>query len=60
MALLKFAGFLLLLFLLFIGEAVHASSASFDENYQITWGYDHITPLHGGQEIQLSMDASSG
>ncbi|KAL3725114.1 hypothetical protein ACJRO7_030172 [Eucalyptus globulus] len=60
MALLKFAGFLLLLFLLFIGEAVHASSASFDENYQITWGYDHITPLDGGQEIQLSMDASSG
>ncbi|KAF8014781.1 hypothetical protein BT93_H0551 [Corymbia citriodora subsp. variegata] len=61
MALSKLAGFLLLFLLLFIGGgAVHASNASFDENYQITWGYDHVVPLDGGQEIQLSMDASSG
>ncbi|KAI3408940.1 Xyloglucan endotransglucosylase/hydrolase [Psidium guajava] len=60
MALSKFAGLLLLL-LLFIGRAVHASGASFfDQNYYIRWGFDHVASLDTGREVQLSMDASSG
>ncbi|XP_022758698.1 xyloglucan endotransglucosylase/hydrolase protein 2-like [Durio zibethinus] len=32
----------------------------FDENYEITWGSDHVLSLNQGSEIQLSMDISSG
>ncbi|XVE78105.1 hypothetical protein DITRI_Ditri13aG0117200 [Diplodiscus trichospermus] len=35
-------------------------NVTFDENYEITWGYDHVLPLNQGREIQLSMDLSSG
>ncbi|XP_057965438.1 xyloglucan endotransglucosylase/hydrolase protein 2-like [Malania oleifera] len=33
---------------------------SFDENYYITWGNDHVQSLDQGRELQLSMDRSSG
>ncbi|GMH02491.1 hypothetical protein Nepgr_004330 [Nepenthes gracilis] len=36
------------------------TSASFNNNYEITWGYDHVLLLNGGAEVQLSFDASSG
>lgn len=31
---------------------------SFYENYQVTWGFDHVTAI--GTEVQLSLDMSSG
>ncbi|KAA8550615.1 hypothetical protein F0562_002299 [Nyssa sinensis] len=33
---------------------------SFDTNYYITWGNDHVLSQNQGREIQLSMDISSG
>ncbi|XP_031285504.1 xyloglucan endotransglucosylase/hydrolase protein 2-like [Pistacia vera] len=36
------------------------SDSSFDQNYYITWGNDHVRSLNEGREIQLSMDRSSG
>lgn len=35
-------------------------SPSFDENYQIIWGNDHIVSRHNGRDIQLSLDQASG
>ncbi|XVF32181.1 hypothetical protein REPUB_Repub17cG0059800 [Reevesia pubescens] len=37
-----------------------ADIVRFDENYEITWGNDHVFSLNQGTEIQLSMDISSG
>ncbi|KAL7172772.1 hypothetical protein ACSBR2_032279 [Camellia fascicularis] len=37
-----------------------ASDDSFDENYYVTWGNNHVLSLNQGREIQLSMDSSSG
>lgn len=34
--------------------------STFDQNYQVTWGFDHVLSLNQGREIQLSMDNSSG
>ncbi|XP_042490363.1 xyloglucan endotransglucosylase/hydrolase protein 2-like isoform X2 [Macadamia integrifolia] len=54
----------LLCFLAFclVGEAVAAGTTdpSFDTNYEITWGNDHVQSINQGREIQLSMDKSSG
>ncbi|GLT24943.1 hypothetical protein SLA2020_001040 [Shorea laevis] len=36
------------------------ADVSFDQFYQVTWGYDHVLSLNQGREIQLSMDKSSG
>ncbi|XP_054782811.1 xyloglucan endotransglucosylase/hydrolase protein 2-like [Prosopis cineraria] len=33
---------------------------SFDENYKVIWGGDHVVYLKQGKEIQLSMDKASG
>ena len=33
---------------------------SFDENYIITWGNDHVLSLNQGRLVQLSLDQSSG
>ncbi|KAK9096743.1 hypothetical protein Sjap_022240 [Stephania japonica] len=33
---------------------------SFDNNYAITWGNSHVSYLHQGQVIQLSLDIASG
>ena len=37
-----------------------ADNTSFDKNYQVTWGFDHVLSLNQGREVQLSMDTSSG
>ncbi|KAF4367486.1 hypothetical protein G4B88_003690 [Cannabis sativa] len=36
------------------------SDSNFDENYKVTWGFDHVLSLNQGTQIQLSMDKSSG
>ncbi|CAL1361637.1 unnamed protein product [Linum trigynum] len=33
---------------------------SFDENYGVTWGFDHAKSYHQGTEVQLSLDLASG
>ncbi|XP_011024647.1 PREDICTED: xyloglucan endotransglucosylase/hydrolase protein 2-like [Populus euphratica] len=38
----------------------NGGDASFDQNYDITWGYDHVKSLDEGRQIQLSLDHSSG
>lgn len=53
-----------LLFLLTLLDLVLSSEGtdiiSFYENYNVTWGFDHVLSLNQGREIQLSMDSSSG
>ncbi|XP_052623429.1 xyloglucan endotransglucosylase/hydrolase protein 2-like [Lactuca sativa] len=46
------------IFLLRVSDA--AKNVSFDENYKITWGNEHVQLLNQGQEVQLSLDNSSG
>lgn len=36
------------------------SDVSFDQNYNITWGYDHVWALNQGREVVLSLDYPSG
>ncbi|GAV70710.1 Glyco_hydro_16 domain-containing protein/XET_C domain-containing protein [Cephalotus follicularis] len=48
---------------LLLGEVLlvsGSSDTSFNQSYDITWGYNHVLSLNDGREIQLSMDASSG
>ncbi|XP_020227782.1 xyloglucan endotransglucosylase/hydrolase protein 2 [Cajanus cajan] len=55
--------FLLLLLHLTDGVLVRGSmntETSFDQNYEVTWGGDHVLSLNQGKEIQLTMDNSSG
>ncbi|RDY10925.1 Xyloglucan endotransglucosylase/hydrolase protein 2 [Mucuna pruriens] len=33
---------------------------SFDQNYEVIWGDNHVVSLNQGKEIQLTMDNSSG
>ena len=38
-----------------------SSSSSFYQNFDVSWGHDHVLPLgHGGNMIQLTMDEFSG
>ncbi|GAB4841348.1 hypothetical protein Ancab_022075 [Ancistrocladus abbreviatus] len=48
--------------LLLISGVVWSSSQStnFYDNYQITWGYDHVSVLNQESEVQLSFDKYSG
>ncbi|KAF9688400.1 hypothetical protein SADUNF_Sadunf02G0193400 [Salix dunnii] len=51
----------LLAFLLIGGVLARRNGdASFDQNYDITWGYDRVLSLDEGRQIQLSLDNSSG
>ncbi|XP_007049742.2 PREDICTED: xyloglucan endotransglucosylase/hydrolase protein 2 [Theobroma cacao] len=50
----------LLAFFLFGRLSADADIVRFDENYEITWGYDHVLLFNQGREVQLSMDISSG
>ncbi|XP_076934507.1 xyloglucan endotransglucosylase/hydrolase protein 2-like [Bidens hawaiensis] len=34
--------------------------ASFDENYNVNWGYDHVLSLNQGREVRLLLDQYSG
>lgn len=38
----------------------NGSEVSFEQNFDITWGNDHVLSLDQGRELQLSMDNSSG
>ena len=38
----------------------NGGDASFYQNYDIAWGYDHVKSLDGGRQIQLSLDNASG
>ncbi|CAN0915393.1 Xyloglucan endotransglucosylase/hydrolase protein 2 [Linum grandiflorum] len=53
-----------LLVVLFLGcrnnVVVNGGETPFDENYGVTWGYDHVSQINQGTEVQLSMDRSSG
>jgi xyloglucan:xyloglucosyl transferase len=33
---------------------------TFDQNYKVTWGGNHVMYINQGKEIQLTMDYSSG
>nr|KAJ0185560.1 hypothetical protein LSAT_V11C900460460 [Lactuca sativa] len=46
------------IFLLRVSDAT--PNASFDENYKIIWGNQHVQLLNQGREVQLSLDKSSG
>lgn len=35
-------------------------NASFDENYNVTWGHHHVSFLNQKREVQLMLDKSSG
>nr|XP_043638331.1 xyloglucan endotransglucosylase/hydrolase protein 2-like [Erigeron canadensis] len=37
-----------------------ARNASFDENYNVTWGNNHVLFLNQKREVQLTLDKSSG
>ncbi|KAJ4956091.1 hypothetical protein NE237_012874 [Protea cynaroides] len=52
--------FFLAFFLVSGAVAARATDPSFDTNYEITWGSDHVQSIDQGREIQLSMDNSSG
>ena len=53
-------GLLAIFFLVSRVFGITTDIVRFDENYEITWGYDHVLSLNQGREIQLSMDLSSG
>lgn len=57
-----FFAFLLLRGVVFArrNSATSTTDISFDQNYYITWGNDHVLSLNQGRELQLSMDTSSG
>ena len=37
-----------------------AGNVSFDMNYHVTWGNEHVLFLDQRREVQLSMDQASG
>lgn len=43
-----------------LARGVIATELSFDQNYKVIWGDDHVVSLNHGKEIQLTMDNSSG
>ncbi|OAY32844.2 xyloglucan endotransglucosylase/hydrolase protein 2 [Manihot esculenta] len=51
---------LILAVLMVGGVFANYKITSFDENYEVTWGFDHVLSLNQGTQIQLSMDTSSG
>lgn len=55
-------GLILLLILGGLGVIAceNSDTVSFDENYHITWGSDHVLASNQGSQIQLSMDRSTG
>ncbi|KAM3683826.1 hypothetical protein ACJW31_12G178100 [Castanea mollissima] len=51
----------LLLFLLcWVFASEGNDNISFYENYNVTWGFDHVFSLNQGRDIQLFLDISSG
>ncbi|KAK3043181.1 hypothetical protein RJ639_001614 [Escallonia herrerae] len=40
--------------------AIRADENTFDQNYNVTWGFDHATFLDQGKEVQLLIDQYSG
>ncbi|KAA8548398.1 hypothetical protein F0562_000082 [Nyssa sinensis] len=56
---LHLASFFLLVFVREI-FAVKQHGPSYDQNYNIAYGGDHVFPQHQGRDVQLSLDKSSG
>ncbi|KAM3731602.1 hypothetical protein ACB098_12G176400 [Castanea mollissima] len=52
--------FLLLFLLCWVLASEGSDNISFYENYNVTWGFDHVFSLNQGRDIQLSLDISSG
>ncbi|KAK7339158.1 hypothetical protein VNO77_19809 [Canavalia gladiata] len=55
--------FIFLLLLIVDAVLVHgrmSTEISFDQNYEVIWGDNHVVSLNQGKEIQLTMDNSSG
>ncbi|KAL4286334.1 hypothetical protein S245_065998 [Arachis hypogaea] len=53
--------FVFLIILYFIdGVLARSREVSFDQNYKVIWGDNHVVSLNQGTEIQLLMDNSSG
>ncbi|WCJ38040.1 Xyloglucan endotransglucosylase/hydrolase [Euphorbia peplus] len=45
---------------IFVFSVTNGADISFDQNYKVTWGNDHVIPLNQGTQVQLFMDKSSG
>ncbi|XP_057482993.1 xyloglucan endotransglucosylase/hydrolase protein 2-like [Actinidia eriantha] len=43
-----------------LSSGARTTDSSFDVNYYVTWGNNHVLSLNQGREIQLSMDNTSG
>ncbi|KAF5784757.1 putative xyloglucan:xyloglucosyl transferase [Helianthus annuus] len=50
----------LTLFEMFFSLGATTKNATFDQNYYVTWGQNRILFFKHGQEVQLSLDQSSG
>lgn len=48
------------LFVMFFCLDATTKNTTFDKNYYVTWGKDRILFFKHGQEVQLSLDQSSG
>ncbi|KAK9053547.1 hypothetical protein SSX86_024621 [Deinandra increscens subsp. villosa] len=44
----------------FVAGDAAIGDASFDENYNVTWGDDHVLFLNQGREVRLLLDETSG
>ncbi|KAK9944792.1 hypothetical protein M0R45_010342 [Rubus argutus] len=47
-------------FFLFCGVMIANGDIGFDENYHVTWGFDHALYQDGGREMQLYLDQYTG
>jgi len=52
--------FLILLVVHVLVQGSMETETSFDQNYEVIWGDDHVVSLNQGKEVQLTMDNSSG
>lgn len=47
-------------FFLFCGVMLANGEVGFDENYQVTWGFDHALRENGGRQMQIYLDQYTG
>ncbi|KAL9263351.1 Xyloglucan endotransglucosylase/hydrolase protein 2-like protein [Drosera capensis] len=43
-----------------LARSTRAFGQSFDQNFQVSWGYDHFARFDNAQRIQISLDHASG
>lgn len=48
------------MFFIFCGVMLANGDIGFDENYHVTWGFDHALYQDGGREMQLYLDQYTG